>query len=88
MTLSTPFRAIVRDVFIVPGGRGCAIVLEKGFSGAARVGRTVKLGSQTVRVAAVEFLATGSESWVAIVVGEEHLGLAKSHVGNEILEHP
>ena len=86
MTISTPLRAIVRDVFIVPG-RGCAIVLEKGFSGAARVGQVVKLGSQTVRVAAVQFVDTRSESWVAIVVGEEHFALAKTHVGNEILEH-
>jgi UDP-3-O-[3-hydroxymyristoyl] glucosamine N-acyltransferase len=86
VTTITPLRAIVRDVFIV-SGRGCAIVLENGFSGATRVGQAVKLGSQTVPVAAVEFVDTASESWVAIVVEEEHFALAKTHVGNEILEH-
>jgi hypothetical protein len=39
-------------------------------------------------VTVVEFVDTGSESWVAIVVGEEHFALAKTHVGSEILEHP
>jgi hypothetical protein len=67
-------------------GRGCAIVLENGFSGTLRLSQTVKLASHTMRVEAVEIAHTGANGWAVLVVSEQHFALAKAQVGNLILE--